>query len=466
MKQSHLTPLYLTCLIAGLLGNFSAHAQDAITGIVGKNQWLFYKPELTTATDSPATETSLGLIQKFNKVLAANGVELVVVMAPLKMRIYAEHLPDDIKLNDYMKGNYDRMQQLLRSNKVNSVDINSAFLTSTKRDSDAPFYFRLDTHWSPSGAMVAAEAIKAAMESTPSLKKALDSIPEEKYKITINKRKRPSKGRDLVPVVPPNSPAFEPELLGQVNIDRVAPAKEDLLGNRQSSGLALLGSSYSMDWTGFSDALRFVLQRDVVSMGVPADQGSWVGMETYLQDDSFQIKAPKVLIWEMPERDMRAPPDLKYRPARYISDNSEWLMRASAWIQNSCKPSKVTAKIANTGLAANPAALKGAGMVTGATNEGDFIEINFDNPVEKLDYLSLRSLVAGSKTVTLEASGPGVTTRKFTLTVAGDDIAHALKSPLPSNGRGFNKVRIFPGKTNGFSVENVQICRQPEDLLG
>lgn len=465
MKKKHLNLFYLTCVISGVFGSISAHAQDPITGIVGKNQWLFYKPELSAAADSAATDTSLGLIQKFNKVLAANGIELAVVMAPLKMRIYAEHLPDTLKLNDYMKGNYDRMQQLLSSNKVNVVDVNTAFLNSPKRDSDTPLYFRLDTHWSPTGAMVAAEAIKVAIDGNPSLKKSLDSIPEEKYKITINKRKRPSKGRDLVPVVPPNSPAFEPELLGQVNIDRVAPAKEDLLGNRQSGGLALLGSSYSMDWTGFSDALRYVLQRDIVSMGVPADQGSWVGMETYLQDDSFQIKAPKILLWEMPERDMRAPPDLKYRPARYISDNSEWLLRASAWIQNSCKPSKVQAKITSAGLATNPAALKGANIATGPTNEGDFIEISFDNPVEKLDYISARTLVAGSKTVTLEASGPGVAMRRFTLTVAGDDIAHALKSPLPSNGRGFNKVRIFPGKTNGFLFENVQVCRQPEDLL-
>jgi alginate O-acetyltransferase complex protein AlgJ len=465
MKNFHLHTLRLIPLLFSIWGVFSAHAQDVQTSLIGKNEWLFYKPEISSAADTTATNTSLSLIQRFNKVLSANGVELAVVMVPLKMRIYAEHLPDEVKLSDYMKGNYERMLQLLRSNQVNAIDINTAFLNSPKRDSDTPLYFRLDTHWTPTGAMVAAETIKTAIDNSASLKKSLSTIPEEKYKITIAKRKRPSRGRDLVPNLPPTAPTFGPELLAQVNIDRITPATEDLLGNRQASGLALLGSSYSIDWTGFADALRYVLQRDILSLGVPADQGSWAGMETYLRDDAYQIKAPKILIWEMPERDMRAPPDYKFRPARYVSDNTEWLLRASAWVQTSCKPSNVKAKITPTGLATNPMAVKGADIATSATNEGDFIEIHFDNPIEKLDYLSARVLSNGSKTITLEAAGSGVATRRFTLTVAGDDLAHALKTPLPSNGRGFNRVRIYPGKSSGFSFGDIQVCRQPEDLL-
>ena len=76
-----------------------------------------------------------------------------------------------------------------------------------------------------------------------------------------------------------------------------------------------------------------------------------------------------------------------------------------------------------------------------------------------------RVITAGSKTLIMEGSGIGVTTRRFTLNVAGDDIAHALKTPLPSIGNGFTKVRIYPGKTQSFALQNLQICRQPEDLL-
>jgi len=189
----------------------------------------------------------------------------------------------------------------------------------------------------------------------------------------------------------------------------------------------------------------------VLSVSVGADQGSWVGMESYLRDDAFQGSPPKLLIWEMPERDMRAPPNYSFRDARYLSDNTEWLLRASAWVQRTCKPSSVTAK-----MGAAPA---------GATGDADFVEITFDKPLAKLDYLSMQAVVAGSKSVTLEASGPGVTTRKFVVGVAGDDTAHALKAPLPSNGAGFNKVKLYPGKASKVSLANLQVCRQPEDLL-
>ena len=68
---------------------------------------------------------------------------------------------------------------------------------------------------------------------------------------------------------------------------------------------------------------------------------------------------------------MRAPPDYKYRDARYIVNNTEWLLRVSALTQRNCKPSSVAAKFAAAGLAANPANLKGADFATGADLQRD-----------------------------------------------------------------------------------------------
>jgi alginate O-acetyltransferase complex protein AlgJ len=443
----------------------SAYAVEPPTGVVGKNEWLFYNYELSEASHAATTNVSLDLIQRFNKMLASNGINLVVVMVPVKMRVYSEHLPEDIKINDYMAGNYDRMSKALQASNVNTVDLNTAFLSSPKRNSDTPLFFRLDTHWTPTGAMLAAETIKAGISSNSVLKAALDATPEEAFKLAIANRKRPSKGRDLVDVLPKNTLNFAPEMVAQVNVTRVQAPKEDLLGNRAPVGLTLVGSSYSMDWTGFSDALRYSLQRDILSVAVAADQGSWVGMESYLRDDAFQTKSPKIVVWEMPERDMRAPPDYKFRDARYITNNNEWLLRVSAWAQGSCKPSAVAARLMPVGLASSAGNMKGTRVATGPTNEGDFIEISFDKPVDRLDYLSTLASTAGSKSIVLEASGPGAATRRFTMSVAGDDVAHAVKAPLPSVGSGFTKVRVFPGKTNAFVFETPQICRQPEDIL-
>ena len=443
----------------------AAQAVEPANGIVGKNEWLFYNYELSEPSHAGSTNVSLDLVRRLSKVFADNGVHLVVVMVPIKMRIYSEYLPDEVQINDYMAGNYARMNKILENTGVHTIDLNTAFVNSPKRISDTPLFFRLDTHWTPTGALLAAETIKAGLETNPALKGVLDSIPQEAFKMAVANRKRPSKGRDLIEQLPKNTLTFAPEMVAQVNVTRQQPPREDLLGNRVPLGITLVGSSYSMEWTGFTDALRYSLQRDILGVAVAADQGSWVGIESYLRDDAFQAKAPKLLIWEMPERDMRAPPDYKFRDSRYVINNSEWLLRASAWIQTVCRPSATGARLAPVGLAANPANLKGVKIVTGPTSDLDFIEIGFDKPIDKLDYLSSLYTSSGSTSLILEASGPGVGTRRFPVSVPGDDMAHLLKTPLPSVGSGFTKVRIFPGKSAAFSFDTVQLCRQPADLL-
>lgn len=452
-------------MLAGSLGMTAAHAAEPIPGIVGKDEWLFYRYEISDAVDIPTIDTSIDLIQRFNKVLAANGITMAVTMVPLKMRVYAEHLPDDIKINDTMRGNYERIAKQMRSAGLHVIDLNTAFMTSPKRSGPAPLFFRLDTHWAPAGSLLAGETIKTEIDANPELKKVFDATPPEAFKLVMGKRKLNSKSRDLVEQLPKPPAVYAPEQINSFDVSRVTPPKEDLLGATAVPAVTLVGSSYSNTWTGFPDAVRHALQRDILSISVGADQGSWVGMESYLRDDAFQTKPPKLMIWEMPERDMRAPPSYKFRDPRYLTDNTEWLLRASAWVQASCKPAAIGARPSAAGLGANAANIKGNDIATGATGDADFVEINFDKPIGKLDYLSARAITAGSKTLTLEASGPGVATRRFTVTMAGDDAAHALRAPLPSNGAGYAKVKIFPGKANSFALKDLQVCRQPEDLL-
>eukprot|EP00825_Cyclidium_porcatum_P010386 TRINITY_DN15309_c0_g1_i1.p1 TRINITY_DN15309_c0_g1~~TRINITY_DN15309_c0_g1_i1.p1 ORF type:complete len:157 (-),score=24.63 TRINITY_DN15309_c0_g1_i1:88-558(-) len=59
-------------------------------------------------------------------------------------------------------------------------------------------------------------------------------------------------------------------------------------------------------------------------------QGPWVGMDAYLRDDAFKSNPPKVIIWEIPERELRSPPNYKYRDTRYIIDNNEWVSKIEA----------------------------------------------------------------------------------------------------------------------------------------
>lgn len=169
----------------------------------------------------------------------------------------------------------------------------------------------------------------------------LEAAPEEKFNMTWDKRRVNSKARDLVVQLPKGSTTFAPEQIPQFSVTRAQPAAGSLLGDGADPVITLMGSSYSHSWTRFPEALRYTLQRDILAISVGAGQGTWAGMEAYLRDDAFQTNKPKLLIWEMPERDMHAPPDYKFRDARYRSDNTEWLLRAAAWAQSRCAPSPV-----------------------------------------------------------------------------------------------------------------------------
>ncbi len=452
-------------ILACLSGMSCAHAADTNDSgwqsFIGKNEWLFLKGEFTDASDLSATNASIDLVRRLNKVLEHNGVALVFVMVPLKARVYEQYLPEDVRLNSYTKSNYERMMAELRAGGVNAIDLNTPFLNTPQKPGDTPLFFRFDTHWTHKGSMLAAETIRDGIESNPALNKALEATPEVKYEVVWSKHKVNATPGDLIKLLPDGSPVFEAEQVEPFVLSGNGATGNTLLGEDNAPRITLVGSSYSGPWYGFSDALRYTLQRDVLTSWVSAVQGSWVGMEMYLRDDSFQTRKPKILIWEIQSRGMNGPPDYKYRDARYHSDNTEWLLRAAAWVQSTCEPSTVKAKIVAGGLLANPA----DNVTAGKTTSQDFIELSFDKPIDKLDYLAANVATTGSKKMVLEASGAGEETRWIDVPVPGDGVEHLLKVPLPSHGKGFTKLRIFPGRSRTFTVNGLKVCRQPADLL-
>lgn len=437
--------------------------EDPPVGILGKDQWLFYRYEVSEPSDEEATLQTIDLIQRFSKILQSNGVTLAVAMVPIKMRVYAEHLPDDIKLNPFMANNYARMTSALSQHGVHVLDLNTPFLTSSLRNSTTPLFYRLDTHWSLTGAMVAAEAVKTGIETNPALRQLVSSLPPKEYNIAYGKRKIPSAGRDLIAQLPRNSIKFDYEQVTPISITAKQPSASGLTDAIVPPGIALLGSSYSKDWTGFPDGLRYMLQRDVLSMGVGADQGSWVGMEAYLRDDGFQLNPPKLLIWEMPERDMRAPPDYKYREARYRSKNADWLLRVATLAQKACDPAATAVRIVPAGLGTET--VRGKEVHAKRTGDQDFVELEFDRPLSKFEYLNFRIGASDSRTMVLDAVTDIKSTKRFEFSAQGSDSTHPVKMPLPVDKGSVTRVRIVPGKTNGFSFEKPVICKLPQQDL-
>jgi alginate O-acetyltransferase complex protein AlgJ len=273
------------------------------------------------------TQATVQLFQKANKLFERKGIALALVIVPSKIRIHSDQLPDDKPVDPYTAGKYDNAVKELRAGGVNVVSLNQAFLSSPHRGSDTPLFLRLDTHWSPSGAMLAAETIKATVDSAPALKAALQETPAVEYTLTYAKQKNITRARDLVRYLPKEQQTFAPEQILPFKVARAAASQAALQGTGDNVGITVIGSSYTNKNTGYPDAIRYVLQRELLDISIPVDQGPWVGMEAYLKDDAFKTNKPKLIIWEIPERELRSPPNAKFRDVRYVIDNNEWYVR-------------------------------------------------------------------------------------------------------------------------------------------
>lgn len=317
-----LTGLALVSTVCATL----VQAQDSYV-VIGKDDWLFTKYEFATPTDASDTNATIGLLEKANQLFARNDIALALVIVPSKIRIYSDQLPTDKPLDSYTNGKYENIYQLLREKGVHVVNLNQAFLNSPKRSGNETLFLHQDTHWSPTGALLAAETIRTEIDQNPALNKAWSSIPEEKFSLTWATKAKLSRARDLVKYLPASSPSYAPEKTTFFKVAKESKAQAGLLTDGDKVGITVIGSSYTNKNTGYPDGLRFTLQRNLLDISIPVDQGPWVGMEAYLKDDAFKTNKPKMIIWEIPEREFRSPPNNKFRDPRYIIDNAEWLAR-------------------------------------------------------------------------------------------------------------------------------------------
>ena len=436
-------------LVATLLAASAnvAAALPASALIIGRDDWLFYRHELYGPSDGPDTDASLDLLRQFNRVLAENGIALVIAMVPIKMRIHGEHLPAGYRLPEAAAANYDRAVAYLRKHGVAVADLNNAMLRHPERSGEEPFFLRLDTHWTPGGALAAAEAVRDALLATPALAQVLDAIPAQRYRMRRGTQRVPTQTKPDLAALHPRGDSLPKDLVTPVDVVRLSGGYS-LWGDEGNPQITLVGSSYSQDWTTFPGVLRHALQRDILDVNTSGDQGHWHGMEAYLRDDAFQARPPRLLIWEFPERDLRSPPDARWREARYRSDNREWLLRAAALVERQCRPSSARITEAPSG-----------------TGKGGSLTLRFDRPLETLDYLRAEVRLAGATSLELEAGDNRGGKRRISVPVPGDGNFHPLRLPLPAAGGGPTSVRLLQGTGRDLAIRDPALCRLPEELL-
>jgi hypothetical protein len=367
---------------------------------------------------------------------------MAVVIVPMKMRIYREYLPDTQPLGTYGAGYYDRVAQSLRTHGVHVTDLNRAFLDSPKRGSDTPLFYRLDSHWSRTGALLAAETVKADVKDMPAFLKTMKDSQPVAYTLVEKTNRRPSRGRDLLQLLPAaSSQKYAPEAIPTILVQKPA-GSGSLTGDDGLTRIALVGSSYSMDWTGFADFLSYEFQRDIGNYSVPADRGSWVGMLGMLRDGAFQKAPPEMILWEMPERDMHAGPDFRFREERYRMPNDDWLLSAAAAVQKTC-PASTARFDANT--------QSGNGQIN--------LQVSGNEP--DMDFLDAQVASAGNGTLAVELSGSaGQQRQSIPIGTSGG----VLRLPLTANGAAVSRITI---RSKGMlKLNGIRACRHPRNYTG
>jgi alginate O-acetyltransferase complex protein AlgJ len=286
--------------------------------VVGRDGWLYTDEEFKTYADAEVTiATHLALIPWVREELARQGTELVVALVPSKARIYPEHLGAR-RPAALHEGLYARARHALEQAGIAAPDLAQA-LTECKRSE--PAFLRTDTHWTPAGARCVAQAVRAGARTPPGA-------------VAYETRIGPATEHrgDLLSFLPLD-PYFssllpKPELVEVSHTERVAESGGDgLFDDSAAPEAVLVGTSYSADarWN-LTGALQEALQQDVVNYAAKG-QGPFVPMLDYLLNSSSLPRAPRLLVWEIPERYLPMAQDLRVArdapPAACPSDSAD-----------------------------------------------------------------------------------------------------------------------------------------------
>jgi len=281
--------------------------------VVGRDDWLYTDEEFKTYPDAEASvATHLALIPWVRDELARHGTQLVVALVPSKARIYPEHIGArrPATLHD---GLYDRARSALLDAGIAAPDLARALDACKRERASGPGVFlRTDTHWTPAGAQCAALALRAA---TP-----VAALPGHGHSRAAAYRTRvervaPHRGDlfSFLPLDPYFSALLPPAEEIEVRRTELASATDvdGLLGDAAAPQVVLVGTSYSADarWN-LTGALQEALQGDVVNYA-QVGKGPFEPMLDYLLNSDAVPAAPRLLVWEIPERYLPIAQDLR-----------------------------------------------------------------------------------------------------------------------------------------------------------
>lgn len=287
---------------------YTLHADLGEKALIGRKGWLFYRPDVDFLTQpwplhrpaTPLADDPLPAIVAFRDALAARDIALLLVPVPGKPSVYPDRLTS--RAVDFSRdAHHHTFFARLDAADIAYVDLYRRFAEARSVDDSMPLYLEHDTHWSPVGIALAAEAVANRLVNE---KWATPGQQEYRTKpIPINRIGDVVRMVDAAPV----TEAFTPEsIVCEQVIDAAgAPYTDD-----PSARVLVLGDSFLRIFerdepgsAGFIAHLAHALRQPLTS--IVSDGGASTLVRQELQRKPAMLEGKRVVVWEFVERDLR-----------------------------------------------------------------------------------------------------------------------------------------------------------------
>lgn len=306
-------PTVLQCQF-DLFGDAGAKA------LVGREGWLFYKPDVDFLVQPRidqdrfylgAFDTTLDgrrqnlrnpmvAIRDVHRQLAKRGIRLVVVPVPGKPSIYPEMLAGPIAPLE-VSPTLDLLDSL-RASGIDAVDLVRP-LRAAKPSTTTALYLERDTHWSPTGVGIAADVIARHLSLIPDVSSRRDSTRFRARDTLVERWGDLSEMSNL----PRRREIWSTE---SVKAHQVVDSGDRLYADSDSAAVLWLGDSYSRIYQTDAPRAAGIIAQVALRLGQPLssvvnDGGASTVVRQKLSRKSELLRHAKVVVWEFVERDVR-----------------------------------------------------------------------------------------------------------------------------------------------------------------
>ncbi|WP_322045646.1 alginate O-acetyltransferase AlgX-related protein [Paraburkholderia sp. J67] len=267
----------------------------------GCEGWLFLRDELNVYADGDQhLATRADTVATVQRDLASHGIALLVAVVPDKSRLEPQHLCKLYRPAS-LNARLGEWTSRLEAARVPVIDLEAA-LRSVSGDA----FYRTDTHWTQDGAGAAAQAVAQRIRalgvplgsSKPGYRVA-DKAPARRPGDLVRLA-----GLDGLPL---SSQPREEIVASRAYIHeaQTAASADDLFGDADLPNIAVIGTSYSTT-SDFVPQLALALGTGV---GNFAHEGAKFGgsARAYFVSPAYAQTPPKLIVWELDERDLQAP---------------------------------------------------------------------------------------------------------------------------------------------------------------